>query len=146
MEPMSDRSDARVLESVHRAEAIAFGRSLLGEAPGEPEIARYLEAQALLFRAPPSPREERLLAFCREHPRAVPYLDAALGVLGREDRVRQGLLVMAAILETTPRHAPAFLSQEHSPAGLLLRLAGGGLLAALRVALGVPLLFVVGRA
>ncbi len=142
---MRDRSDPRPDDTVWRVEAVAFGQGLVGEEPGEAEILRYISAQPILFPDQPSPRDERLLAFCRKHPRAVAYLDAAQGVFGAEDLLRKKILVMAAILETTPRYASAFLSEDLSRTALLLRLARHGLVGVLRVLIGTPLLLVMGR-
>ncbi len=128
-----------------RCEALAFGHCLVGKPPSELEIQRYIAAQPILFPDAASPREERLLAYCRKHPAAVAYLDAAQGVLGPENLLRKKILAMTAILETTPQHSEHFLSRDYSRLQLLARLGWTGFRAVLRVLLGIPLLKIVGH-
>src|SRR5687767_14205873 len=87
-----------------RAEAILFGRYLVGRAPDEELVERYCRANEKLFA-----RELRdpAAVYAREHPWAIPMLDAATGLValrGHPSLLRKKLLVMVAILETTPQH------------------------------------------
>jgi hypothetical protein len=121
-------------------EARRFARYLVRAEPGAAELERYARACDRLFPPPQSPADEALVAFARRHPRALPWLDAACALRRPEALLRRRLLLLAAILETTPRFAPRFLPRHASAAGLLQRLAGHGVRAAAAAALGLLLL------
>jgi hypothetical protein len=97
-----------------RTEAILFSRYLVGADPPEELITRYAEADAILFEAPASAADRKILAFARAHPWSIALFDARTCV-SPGSRFRRKLLVMMAILETTPR----FVAQTSpAPAGL----------------------------
>lgn len=120
-------------------EAAIFARYLVrGVAPAD-VVARYREAVTRLFPDPETPRDRALLAFVRRHPWSVGCLDAAAALVARDSRLRQRLLVMAALLETTPEGAAEFLPREPGLGGLAFRLPAIGLGAVARLALGLVL-------
>jgi hypothetical protein len=121
-----------------RREAVAFTRYLVRTEPSEALIARYCEANRTLFGAP-APDEARVLAFARRHAWAIPPLDASAGVLRPGSLLRKKLLVMMAILETTPEHAPRTEPRAASLPGLVLRLGTAGIAAAFNLAVGIAL-------
>lgn len=127
------------------AEAAAMSRYLVGTLAAVELLDRYAQADGLLFAAPPEPRDARLLAFVRAHPRTIGPLDAASALLRRDSRLRKKVLVMAAILETSPRFAEHFLARESGRLSLLAGLLLGSALAVLRVGLGLLLLPVAER-
>jgi hypothetical protein len=120
-------------------EAAIFARYLVrGVAPAD-VVARYRDAVMRLFPDPETHRDRALLAFVRRHPWSVGCLDAAAALVARDSRLRQRLLVMAALLETTPEGAGEFLPREPGLAGLAFRLPAIGLGAVARLALGLVL-------
>ena len=122
-----------------RKEAIHFGRYLVDAVPSEELIERYRRANAELLAAPPTDEEAAVLAFACAHPWSIPMLDAGTALSGAAPLFRRKLLVMMALVETTPelfdRTAPA------SPglARLLLRLGLAGARTAVNLAAGLAL-------
>lgn len=121
-------------------EAAIFARYLVRAAAPADVAERYRDAVARLFPDPDGPRDRALLAFVRRHPWSVGCLDAAAALVARDSRLRQRLLVMAALLETTPEGAAEFLPREPGWGTLALRLPLIGLGAAGRALLGLVLL------
>ncbi len=132
-------------EEAIRAEASAIAFYLVGEVPAAALVERYVAAHARLLPEVPERRDAKLIAFARRHPGSLVWLDAATGLLRRDSKLRKKVLVMAAILETTPRFAPRFLPRHASTPALLMALTGRGMLACLHVVLGIPLLFIAER-
>jgi hypothetical protein len=127
------------------AEARLFARTLVGRTPSAALVERYADANRTLFPTPASDADEALVAFARRHPWSTSLLDAACGWLRPGARLREKILVMAAVLETTPEFADEFLPRTAPPAALVVRLAGLGLLAAARAAVGILLLPIATR-
>lgn len=120
-------------------EARAFGRYLVGRVPPAEHVARYCEAMGALLAETTSPRDAALLGFVRRHPWSLPCLDAAAGLLERDGLLRSKLLVLTAVLETSPAFADEFLPRRTSLAGLLSGLAFVGVAAVARLAVGLLL-------
>lgn len=116
-----------------------LARCLVGRVPSQELIDRYCEANRILLPEPASARDAALLAFVRKHPRSTPFLDAACGLLRRDGRLRSKMLILAAVLETSPEFADEFLPRTAHPIRLLASLAGQGLLGLSRVLLGMLL-------
>lgn len=126
-------------------EARVFARYLVRTEPSPELTARYADAMAALFPEPPAPADAALVRFACDKPWSVPFLDAAAGLVAPGSRLRAKILVMAAILETTPALADEFLPRNDVPFGtLVVRLAGAGL-AAVGYALGGLALLPVAR-
>jgi hypothetical protein len=125
------------------AEARALARHVVGAEPPEAVLARYREASARLFPEPPDAVDTALIAFAARHPWSVGPLDAATALLRPASRLRAQLLVMAAVLETTPRFADDFLPRPAGRLELVGRLGAIGLAAALRTLAGVLLYGVI---
>ena len=123
------------LESL-RQEAILMSRYLLDSEPSEALIQRYVDANQQLLADKNTARDLAPLAFVRQHPWALPYVDAAFGLLQPDALLRNKLLVMVAILEATPDHVAAFLPITLSKPVFLLRLFGLGLSAGVKFVLG----------
>jgi len=128
-----------------RTEARVLGRHLVGVEPAPELVERYVVAHASALTERPSARDAAWLAFALRNPRAVGPLDAALGLLRPRALPRRKLLLLTAILEATTTHAPVFLERRLPPARLVLALAWLGLVAGARLAVGLPLLVLVGR-
>jgi hypothetical protein len=124
-----------------RSEAILFGRHLVGRDPSEALIERYARACVALGLG----ASEDTLDFARRHPWSIGPLDAAAGILGKSSLLRKKLLVMTAIVETTPelveRTQPASLDLPH----LAWRVGVAGARTALGVVSGLALQLVVKR-
>jgi len=134
-------------ESPLADEARLFARHLVGREPDAPVVARYRAACAQLFPIAPEPREAALLAFVRTHPWSLGPLDSALALLRPHSVLRARLLVMVAILETTPAHAADFLPRPTGLARLAWRLPLLGLMAVGQVLVGAAVYpFARGRA
>ena len=84
-----------------RDEAVLFGRYLVDRAPSEELIERYARANAVLFEQG-SAADRVTLDFVRRHPWSISMLDASAGVIGGNSLLRKKLLLMTAIVETTP--------------------------------------------
>jgi hypothetical protein len=124
-----------------RTEAIVFGRYLVGSEPGEALIDRYCRANETLFAdAPASDADHAVLDFARRHAWAVPMLDAAAGVTGGgESLLRKKLLVMTAIVETTPENVERTEQRSVGLPRLAMRVGVAGARAAFHVATGLVL-------
>lgn len=127
-------------------EARVFARYLVRTAPPHGAVERYADAVSRLFPEPDAARDRAVLAFVGRHPWSVGCLDAATALVARESRLRQRLLVMAAVLEATPEGAAEFLPRDAGLASLLLRLPAIGIAAVGRVLVGLVLLPLARRA
>lgn len=117
-------------------EARIFGRYLVGRTPPPELVARFCEASGTLFSAEPPAADAALVAFARRHPWSVGFLDGACALLRPSGLLRGKLLVMSAILETSPAFADEFLPRSLPPLGLLVRVAVSGTAAVVRAAVG----------
>jgi hypothetical protein len=125
------------------AQGRAFGRHVVGVPPSEELLGRYRAACAKLFPEPPDAVDAALLAFAARHPWSVGPLDAATALLRPASALRARILVMAAVLETTPQFADAFLPRPCGRLALVGRLAVIGARAVARGMVGVGLYGVV---
>ena len=132
-----------VEEAALALEARLITRYLVDRDPEPPMVARYVAANRIHF-----PKDaadiDRVVAYARRHPRALPFLDAASGFLRPGSLLRKKILLMAAVLETTPTFAPDFLPRTSGAVALLLRLALLGIAAGLKVVVGAALLVLAG--
>jgi len=122
-------------------EARLFGRHILGS-PGidGAAAARYAEGCAKLFAGPEPRRELALVAFAVRRPWALPFLDAACGLVAPHALLRRKLLLLLAVLEATTTHVAAFTPSPQPRWRLLLGLACWGLLGAGLAVVGLCLL------
>ena len=127
-----------------RDEAIRFGRYLVGEIPGEELIDRYCRANAELF-ATPGPEDQRLLDLARRHPRTIAMLDAGTGLAAPQSLFRKKLLVMMAILETTPAYAARTEQRSVGLPELALRVGVAGARTVVNAAAGLALVALTRR-
>jgi hypothetical protein len=127
------------------AEARLFGRHLVGREPDAEILSRYREACARLWPEPPVGADAARLAWVRRHPWSLGPLEAAAALLDPAGPLRSRVLLTAALLETTPRHANDFLPDEPGLVPLFLRLAAFGTLAVVKALVGALLWPVAGR-
>lgn len=96
-----------------QAEAAVLGRYLAGRAVDAECVARYVDGVARGF-APLEPRERRLLDLAVRLPWLLGCLDAAAALRDPRGGLRRRLLLMFAILETTPAYGELFLPAPRS--------------------------------
>ena len=132
-------------ETALETEARIFGRYLVGRDPGDALVARYVAACGTHFAAPPPADEAAVLAWIRRHPWSVGLLDAASGLLRPGGTLRNRILLMAAILESTPEFADHFLPQHVGPLALVARVGVAGTIAVASAVAGAVLLKTVVR-
>lgn len=129
------QSDTQNLE----AEARLFARYLLDrDAPSE-MIERYVGAHASIGLGAADPLDKRILDFMRKQPWSIGLLDATLALLSPASLARRKILLMAAILEASPRFAGEFLPVAVPVPSLVLKLAWIGISSGFKFALGIPL-------
>ena len=126
-------------------EARLFARYLVGQAPTDALVARYVAANRALFTEAPAPPDVAIVAFVRRHPWSTGLLDAASGILRPGGPLRNKILLMAAILETTPEFADRFLPRQIGPLALVIRVGVAGVVAVTEVLLGAALYAVAAR-
>jgi nucleoside-diphosphate-sugar epimerase len=114
---------------------------LIDPDPPEEMVDRYVIAHRRLFGDVVASEWE----FVRQHPRALPYLDAAAGVFARQSLLRNKILLAAAILEASPAYTNFFLAEVEGRIRLLGLIAGQIALGVGKLALGAPLLLAVRR-
>lgn len=131
-----------VNDSDLRAEARVFGRYLVGKLPSETLVERYRDANQAL---PAVQGDDPLVAYARSHPWAIPMLDAATGLTAATSLLRKKLLVMTAIIETTPEHVEKTEPRALRLPMLTARLGLAGVKTAVEAALGLALMAVVKR-
>jgi len=90
-----------------RREAMWFARYLIDAVPSEALIERYVRANAKVLHEAPTARDEAVLAFVHAHPWSLGWLDAGTAFTRGAPLLRKKLVVMMAILETTPAHVDA---------------------------------------
>jgi hypothetical protein len=123
-----------------RNEFELFARYLLGQEAPDELLPRYLNANSILFREGCDPKETAAVAFVSRYPRTLPYIDAACGLLRPDHLLRKKLLVMMAILETTPALADHFLSRPtRGMLPLFAEVAWTGLVASVKAVVGLVL-------
>jgi hypothetical protein len=126
-------------------EARVFSRYLVGRVAPDGLLARYADAVRTLLAVPGGTADEAILDFVRRHPWSVSLLDAACALVRPRARLREKLLVMAAVLEASTDFAEEFLPRTEPPLLLLAHLAGLGCLAAGRTVAGLLLLPIAAR-
>lgn len=124
-----------------RAEARCLARHLLRTEISAELRERYVTAARQLF----GETAEGSVAFFHRHLWSLSWLDAALGLVRPLDGLRQRLLLMAAVLETTPEHAAWFLRPPPSRIRLALGLIARSATSLVKVAGGILLLPLVPR-
>jgi hypothetical protein len=125
-----------------RHEARLFGRYLVGRLPPPALLERYVDANRLLLRGPLPRTDTALVAFVRRHPWSVGCLDAAAAWLRPTGLLRNKILILAAILESSPDFADEFLPRAAATPALVWRVAAAGLRAGLQLVVG-SLLYLV---
>jgi hypothetical protein len=132
-------------EAALATEARLFGRYLVGRDPGDAIVARYVAACRTHFADPPRADDAAALTWVRRHPWSVGPLDAASGLLRPGGALRNRILLMAAILESTPEFADHFLPRQVGPLALVVRVGTFGAIAVANAVVGAVLLKALAR-
>src|SRR5690242_17411778 len=136
---MSYPPDAIDTSEALEQEGEQIARYLTGVLPPSDVVERYVEAHALLFRDAVSPTERASVLFVRRHAWALPYMDASLAVVRPHSRLRNKILLMFALLETTPDFIDLFFAESLSKTGALFRMVSTAAKGVLHVILGLAL-------
>lgn len=128
-----------------RREARVLGRLILKREVEAEFLDRYIEAHRHLFLEPPAKGEAAVLEFAVRHSRLLPCIDGAAALTAPNSLLHRKSLLMAAILEASPRYADEFLPRRATVPGLIGLGLVVGVVAAVHVAIGLPILKLVGR-
>ena len=127
------------MDEARTVEARIFTRYLVGRDPTPALIERYVAASRTHFPDTPPPEDAAVLAWARAHPWSTGLLDAAAALLRPAGPLRNRVLLMAAILETTPEFADAFLPRQVGPLALVVRVGLAGVVAVANTLVGALL-------
>ncbi len=128
-----------------RREADAFCRYLVDAPPPDALIERYVRANDVLLTEAPSPGDQAVIDFACAHPRSIAMLDAGTALSGKAPLFRKKLLVMMAIVETTPAFVGQTEPRNASLPGLAARLGLSAARMAVNVAAGLALSTAIAR-
>jgi hypothetical protein len=122
-------------------ECETFTRHLLGSAPTAYVIRKYEEAHAHLpALSPANPFDAWLVRLARSGPRRARLADAYAAVFAPTSAARQKLVLLLAILETTPPFCEDIdRPVGRGPASAVVIVVGSGLLAVISLVLGAML-------
>lgn len=129
-----------------KEEAVLITKYLLDYSPTEELCKRYIEANRVLLDNYNSKSNSHELGFIRLHPWALPFIDAAAGLLSPGSIVRKKVLLMAAILETSPVYADYFLHRADNHLSLLVNIVWNGLRIVFKLSVGIPIYILARRA
>ena len=128
-----------------RAEARVLGRFVLGRDPEAEFAERYAAAHDHLFKELIPPGDRSVVAFAMRMPVLVPCVDAAAALFRPGSLLHRKALLMAAILEASPKYAEEFLPRTKGMSGLAWLVLWTGVVSAVQIAIGAPVIFIVGR-
>lgn len=126
-----------------RLEARALGRMILRREIDAEFIERYIEAHRHLFTGPQPPRELAIVRFAAGRPLLLSCLDTAVAVTQPDSLLHKKALLMAAILETSPRYADEFLPRRCGWFGLGVLAVRIGLGTMAGLIIGLPTLWLL---
>lgn len=127
-------------------EARILSRYLIGRETDSRAAARYAAGCSRIFASQEDPAEAAVVGFALRHPRTLPLLDAASGLLAPQSLLRRKLLLMLAVLEAAPEQASLFQARRRARAAVVMAVAGRGLWAVLKAVAGAMLLPIARRA
>jgi hypothetical protein len=118
-------------------EARCFAAYLVDREPPAALIERYRRANEELLPEPAVGQDRALMDLVHARPSLLPLLDGASGLLRPASLLRRKLLVMLALLETTPELAGWFEPPARGWARTIASLIGQGALGVLQLAAGL---------
>src|SRR5262245_19625526 len=107
-----------------RKEAIAIAKYLTEREPEEFVIDRYISGGNAKFGIITETKDQKLQLFIVEHPSTLPCIDAACAVLFPKLQLRNKILLMVAILETTPEYCDFFFPSPFNKSLFFLKTLG----------------------
>jgi nucleoside-diphosphate-sugar epimerase len=117
-----------------------ISRYLIDRSPPADVVSRYRDARARLA-ADGQLSLDGEWRWVRQHPWALPFVDASAAVLCPEDSsTRKQIFLVAALLEASPVNADLFLEQPTGPLRAFVTLCWHGSRAVLNAVVGMPLL------
>jgi hypothetical protein len=122
-------------------EAQALSRLIVGEVAPRDFLDRYVTAHRYVFSDSADPDEIALLALAMRRRWLLPCIDAALALRRPDALLHRKALVMAAILEASPRYADAFLPRHRSTVALIWLSLRLGAMGAMQLAIGLPIVW-----
>ena len=121
-----------------RTECRMITRYLVGQEPPPEILERYVRANHILL-VESSKSDKHLIRYVHKHPWSLPYLDAACALLRRDCLLRNKILILLALLETSPSFVQYFLPERSSVPSTLGRLIMQGMLATGALELGISI-------
>ncbi len=97
-----------------REEAIAIAKYLTGREPEEFIIDRYISGVHTKFSNMAETNDRAIESFIQKYPSALSCIDAASAILYPRRLLRKKILLMVAILETTPEYCGYFFPTRFS--------------------------------
>jgi hypothetical protein len=135
-----DRVNTSSIETVElRKEAIFIATYLFKRHPKEDVINRYIAGVNIVLNQPLNLPDEKIQSFIRLHPKSLPYLDAASAILYPKRLLRNKILLMVAILETTPDYCDEFFTTPFSKGKFVLEIIFIAIKTSFQVGIGVCL-------
>lgn len=139
------KSENNSMDIILKKEARLFARYLLDCEPPPDMVDRYIDANRKLGIDAVIAYDTKIMEFALTHSWSVPFLDAAAGFLQPDALLRKKIYVMAAVLEASPQYVKDFLPAYLSALMLFVQLIRSGLLAGIKVLIGIPLFLFVRR-
>jgi hypothetical protein len=121
-----------------RTEAVIFARYLVRRDPSALLVDRYVRANEELF-AHTEAIDHDIVAFARRHPWSIGMLDASAGIIGGSSLLRKKLLLMTALVETTPELVDRTEPRSVDLPRLVLRVGTAGVRTVFNVVSGLAL-------
>lgn len=118
--PLTIGGNTPMDEAELQSEARVLARHLMGDnAPAE-LLSRYTNCVRSKIGAGLDDKQNFMTSLALKRPTWIGPLDAFLGIYDRNHDLRKRLLIMAALMETTPNFAPQFLSSKVSSTNLMM--------------------------
>lgn len=130
-------AEVAIADDARAAEARLFTRYLVGREAPPALVERYVAASHQVLMPTLDPADAAVLAFVHRHPWSIGCLDAASGLLRPGGALRNRILLMAAVLETTPDFADQFLPRQMGPLALVAYVAVAGVAAVAQALVGL---------
>ena len=122
-----------------RQEASLIAHYLLGSQPSPGIVDRYVAGATRCFGSDITQSDRELLSFVRRHPATLPFFDAASALFNPKSQLRKRILLMVAILETTPEYCSNFFAEPFSKTEFIVRSFLIALTTAVQAAVGLVL-------
>lgn len=119
-------------------EALVFGSYLISQKLSPNTIQIYQKACSQLKLT----QSNRVVDLCVRFPRLIGFLEAAIAILAPNHLLRKKLIVLSAIIETTPDHHQLYLPKNYS-VFFVVRLCRLGLKIVFQASIGIPLFLVL---